>query len=192
MVGYPSRPVHVSSCKGREVSANSAACYPSKVVVTVKRGLLRAGRIVTDHTSFRVRRDADGSYIVPESSSQEPGRVRYLFLRDYLFVENPFHKIEIVFHPTETSFDFDNRTYRIEPMTEGKIVIRDRDRTVVEGRVTPSGVRLERIAIELEPIQNELAFGLALRSEDLDRQFHPKVGGAGNKPWIPPIAPPCD
>jgi hypothetical protein len=29
----------------------------------------------------------------------------------------------------------------------------------------------------LEPIQNGLAFGLALRSEDLDQQFHPKGPG---------------
>jgi len=145
------------------------------VVVTVKRGVLRAGRVVVDHVSFRVRRDADGSYLVPESASHEPGRVRYLTLRDHLFLETLLNKIEIMFHPKETSFGFDERTYRIEPITDGKILIRERDRTVVEGHVTPSGVRLETVAPELEPIQNGLAFGLALRSEDLDRQFHPKA-----------------
>jgi hypothetical protein len=48
---------------------------------------------------------------------------------------------------------------------------------VLEGRVTPSGVRLETLAMDLEPIQKELAFCLALRSEDLDRQLSPGAVG---------------
>jgi hypothetical protein len=147
------------------------------VTITVKRGVVRPGRIVVDHVSYRVHRDRDGSFIVPEIAAEGPGRVRYLSLRDEMFLENPSYQVEVRFRPGETSFEFDRNTYRIEPMTEGRILVRERERTVVEGRVTPSGVRLEAVAPELQPIQNELAFGLALRSEDLDRQFHPKAPG---------------
>lgn len=142
------------------------------MVITVKRGLIRAGRIVVDHDTYRVRRDGKGSFIVSKSGADASGLVRYLKWRDLLFLENPPHKVEIRFLPGETSFEFDNRTYRIGPMTDGHVVIHERDRKVVEGRVTASGVRLETVAVELEPIKNELAFGLALRSEDLARQFH--------------------
>jgi len=147
------------------------------VTIVVKRGLVRAGRIVVDEVSYRARRDGMGSYIVPEARTQAPGHVRYLFWRDHLYLENPSHRVEILFHTGETSFEFDDRTYQIGPMTEGHVIIRERNRTVVEGSVTPSGVRLETIAVELEPIQNELAFGLALRSEDLFRQLN--YGGTG-------------
>jgi len=153
----------------------SRFCLPTNVAVIVKRGLVRPGRVLVDHTTYRVRRNRDGSFVVPEAASQSPGRVNYLFLRDQLFLENPLYKVAVLFHTGETTFEFDRRTYSIGPLTDGRVLIREQDRTVVEGRVTPTGVRLDTIAAELEPIQNELAFGLALRTEDLDRQFNPHI-----------------
>ena len=91
------------------------------MVITVKRGLIRAGRIIVDHDTYRVRRDGKGSFIVSKSDADASGLVRYLKWRDLLFLENPPHKVEIRFLPGETSFEFDNRTYRIEPMTDGHV-----------------------------------------------------------------------
>jgi hypothetical protein len=146
-------------------------------LITVRRGLVRAGRVIVDDVRWRVKRDGKEDFKVHGPDFRVVGGIRYLFWRDTALLETPLHKIEISFRSQETSFVFASRTYRLGSMNEGRIVIRERERVVLEGRVTPSGVRLETLAMDLEPIQKELAFCLALRSEDLDRQLNPGAVG---------------
>ena len=138
--------------------------------VLVRRGIVRAGRLIADGVSYRIRRAGQGEYLIQRMGPYDIGCVRYFAYRDHLILENPWGRIEIRFHPTGTSFAFDRRFHRIGSMLEGRIVIYERHRLVAKGRVTPSGVRLETLAPDLHPIQRELALGLALRSEDLSRQ----------------------
>jgi len=142
------------------------------LVVTVKRGLVRAGRILIDGTNIRVRRDRQGSYVIPAFGSQGLAHVQYFFMRDRLVLKTARGEVEITFGRNLATFEFDARTYQIESMSKGDIIVRERDRIVIEGRVTVSGVRLQKVSTDLEPIQIEFAFGLALRSEDLSRQSH--------------------
>jgi hypothetical protein len=99
-------------------------------------------------------------------------------MRERLLLDNSRGEIEVKFDPNLGTFEFDGRTYVIGSMKGGDILVRERDRRVIEGRVTVSGVRLEKVAIDLVPIQRELAFGLALRSEDLAREARmaPRTG----------------
>jgi hypothetical protein len=143
------------------------------MLIKVRRGLVRAGRVIVGEVSWRVKREDEGVFNVYGSDFRLAGCIRYLFWRDHAFLETGSHKVEISFHSRESSFVFNGATFRLGSMNEGRIVIRERDRVVMEGRVTPGGVRLEAVAMDLEPIQRELAFCLALRSEDLYRQFHP-------------------
>ena len=117
-----------------------------------------------------------GEYLIRGTGPQDSGRVRYFWDRDHAILENPFGEVEIRFRPNGTHFVFDRRTYRIGSMIYGRIVIYERDRLVAKGRVTPSGVRLDTLAVDLHPIQRELALVLALRSEDLSHQAGRKSG----------------
>ena len=56
-------------------------------------------------------------------------------------------------------------------MDFGEISIKEGDRPVVRGHGTVSGVRLLEVAPEIEALERELAYGLALRSLALDKDL---------------------
>lgn len=155
------------------------------MVVAVKRGLVRTGQVVVDGTSYRIRREREGWLSILDSAGHVSGRIRYLEFRDRFALTNGHGNVDTVFRPGYGSFEFGGRTYVIESMESGQLVVHQDLRSVVRGRVTPEGVRLEFVAGELHPIQKELALGLALRSEDLSR-LHAWTGGVG--PGVSPRA----
>src|SRR5207249_10249545 len=129
-------------------------------------------RITTLRPNMRARRDRNGSYVIPALGDQGHANVQYLFMRERLELKKARSEVEITFGRNLATFEFDARTYQIGSMSKGDNIVRERDRIVIEGRVTVSGVRLQKVSTDLEPIQRELAFGLALRSEDLSRQSY--------------------
>lgn len=68
-------------------------------------------------------------------------------------------------------------------MDFGNISIKEGGRPAVRGHTTVSGVRLLVVAPDLEPLERELAFGLALRSSALDKDLwdedHPLLARFG-------------
>ncbi len=133
--------------------------------VIVGRGIVRAGRVTLDGVSYRVRRWKEGAFLVSAPPPMRPGWVRYFEYRDRAVVSAQDENLEIHFHPATTTIGWRGRAYRLASMTQGRIRITEGDREVVRGRVTPSGIRLDRVAPELLPIIRELALFLGKDGE---------------------------
>src|SRR6266508_120865 len=167
---------------------NRAVRWP--VAVVAKTGILGGGRVRTEEGVYRIRQAADGWYSIL-GRTPASGRVRYNGARDILEIERPGVSLSIQFRSEleKTAFELDRTVYDVATMDFGRISIRERGRSVVEGRVTPSGVRLESVAPDLQPIERELAFGLALRSNEYARGFSQadRAGDGWTMPPPPPI-----
>lgn len=144
------------------------------MAVVAKIGLREQhGKVRTAEGIYEVRRSPDAWYTIPGPAAGEPGRVKYDDERDVLYIERPGVGLSIRFlgETERTTFAFGGQTYDVATMDFGTISIRDGDRRVVLGHVTVSGVRLLSVAPELQPIERELAFGLALRSDAISKGF---------------------
>ena len=143
------------------------------MAIVAKTGILGGGKVRTEDAVCKVRPAGEGWYSIPGRTSGDSGRVRYHGARDILEIERPGVSLSIQFRSEleRTTFELDRTVYDVATMDFGHISIREQGRSVVEGRVTPSGVRLESVAPDLQPIERELAFGLALRSNELARIF---------------------
>ncbi len=144
------------------------------MAVIAKIGLLRkGGKVRTKEGVFDVTLNEDGRYVVPGRAGEDPGLVRYDFDRQVLHIERPAVTLEIRFRPEleRTTFDYGGHRYEIGTMDFGTILFTEAGRAAIRGHVTISGVRLLSVASDLEPIERELAFGLALRSSALDDLF---------------------
>ncbi len=131
------------------------------------------GKVRTAEGIVEVRRSPDGTYSVPAPAAGESGRVKYDDEHDMLEIERPGVYVSIHFRgETEhTRFEFGGHVYEVGTMDFGAISIKEGGRPVVQGHVTVSGVRLLSVAPDLQPIQRELAFGLALHSDAISKGF---------------------
>ncbi len=144
------------------------------MVVVAKVGVLEEhGKVRTEDGTFAVRPADDGWYTVAGKTPEDSGRVRYDANRALLEIERPGTRVTILFRPEleHTVFQFGGTTYEVATMDFGAISIKDGTRSAVEGHVTVSGVRLLTVSVDLQPIERELAFGLALRSSETDKDF---------------------
>jgi len=157
------------------------------VAVVAKTGILGGGRVRTEEGVYGIRQAADGWYSILGRTAGDSGRVRYNGARDILEIQRHGVRLSIQFRSEleRTTFELDRTVYDVATMDFGRISIRERGRSVVEGRVTPSGVRLESVAPDLQPIERELAFGLALRSNEVARGFR-QADRAGDGWTTPP------
>lgn len=131
------------------------------------------GKVRTDGGVFDVEHAGEGWFAVSGPAAEGAGRVRYEPNQGILEIERPGIRLVVDFQPEMqgTRFTFGGHTYQAGSMDFGTIWIKDGERNVVQGHVTLSGVRLTLVAPEMQPIERELAFGLALRGEALDEDF---------------------
>jgi hypothetical protein len=152
------------------------------VVVAVKLGLLEQhGKVRTAEGIFEVRRGDDGWYSVAGPNPEASGRVRYDAEQELLEIDHEGTDLSIHFRPEleRTTFELDGRVYDVASMHSGEISIKGGTRLVVRGHATVSGVRLTTVDVDLQPLERELAVGLALRSTALEEEFwkedHPRL-----------------
>ena len=149
------------------------------MVVVVKIGISgKKGKVRTPEGTFDVSRAADGWYSVAGPVGQEPGRVRYNDDRNLLEIERPGLSLSIHFRPEleHTTFELNGHAYEVATMDFGIISIKEGDLPVVRGHGTISGVRLLEVAPDFEPLERELACGLALRAAAADKDFWAEDG----------------
>ena len=132
------------------------------MTVDFRMGFLR-DRLIVGPREYEVQRGRQGwrHVVDPHGGS---GRVRYDSWRDRILIESPVGSLQIRFRWRNTTFLWRGRTYRITPMVWSRITISDGDRPVVEARLTWSGVRLESLSPDFQPIERELAIGLGQRA----------------------------
>ncbi len=155
------------------------------VAVVAKLGVLEDHhKVKTDEGSFDVVPSEAGGYIVGAPSGQEPGLVSYETEQHVLDIRRPEVRVVIRFRPqTErTTFTLDEHVYDVGTMDFGNVDISERGRPVVRGYTTMSGVRLVSVAPELQPIERELAFGLALHSAWADETYARPESPSGEVP----------
>ncbi len=144
------------------------------MVVVAKVGILEEhGRVRTEEGTFAVRPEDEGWFTVAGKTPEDAGRVRYDAPRELLEIERSGITVSIQFRPEmeKTIFNLDSHVYEVATMDFGNIDIHEGNRPVVKGHVTVSGVRLLSVESDLQPIERELAFGLALRSSEADKDF---------------------
>ena len=146
--------------------------------VLVKHRLRGDGRIWIDYTKTKVLRDTGGWYAVQSPSSLEDARVLYRPAQDLVVIEQSEEFLRVPFKDGEGTFTWEGRTYRIGSMALGEVRIHEGSRPVAQGWATTSGLRLEIVEPELLGLVRALAWGLALRSEDLARDAR-RLGGGG-------------
>lgn len=131
------------------------------------------GKVRTDAGVFDVVHVGEGWFTVSGPVAEGIGRVRYEPSQGILEIERPGIRLVVDFQPEMegTRFTFQGHAYQAGAMDFGTIWIKEGERKVVQGHVTASGVRLTLVAPEVQPIERELAFGLALRGEALDEDF---------------------
>ena len=125
-------------------------------------GLLR-DRIRVGPSEYAVQRGRQAWRFVVDPHSGS-ARVRYDSWRDRILIESPVGFLQIRFRWRNTTFLWRGRTYRITSMIWSHITIFDGERPVVEARLTWSGVRLESLGPDFQPIERELAIGLGQRA----------------------------
>jgi len=132
------------------------------MTVDLRMGLLR-DRIWVGPSEYEVQRGRQGWQHVVDPHGGG-GRVRYDSWRDRILIESPVGSLQIRFRWRNTTFLWRGRTYRITSMVRSGITILDGERPVVEARLTWSGVRLESLGPDFQPIERELAVGLGQRA----------------------------
>ncbi len=142
------------------------------MIVAAKHRFLRPSVVTADATRCRVRKEGSDGYRIEGPNPSDVGRLVYRKWKGEATIERTEGIVSIRFQPQGTDFVWDRRTYHLGDMLDGDIRIREGERLVVEGRVTVSGVRLETRIPDLDPIARELAFVLALRSENVIRAAH--------------------
>jgi hypothetical protein len=120
-------------------------------------------RILVDGATVPVRRERGGWYRVEGPTPGRASLVRYSPFRDRIRIETPEASVDIPFRWRGTRFAWRARTYVVRPMLWTRVTIEEGGRTVVRGRTTLHGIRLDHVSPELEPIAKELALGFAFR-----------------------------
>lgn len=123
-------------------------------------GFLRH-RVFVDGVPLAVRRERGGWHGIDDASGNP--RVLYAPLRDQIRIETVDGPLEIRFRWRGTTFAWRGRTYRVRSMLLGDVRIEEAGRTVIRGKTTWRGVRLDAVAPELEAIAPALAPGFAFR-----------------------------
>lgn len=144
------------------------------MVVVAKVAILEEhGKVRTDEGTFAVRAADEGWFTVAGKTPEDSGRVRYDPARALLEIDRPGVQVSIQFRPEleKTIFSLEGHLYEVATMDFGDIFIHEGNRSVVRGHVTVGGVRLLSVESDLKPIERELAFGLALRSSEADKEF---------------------
>ena len=144
------------------------------MVVVAKVGILEEhGRVRTEDGTYAVRPGDDGWFTVAGKTPEDSGRVRYDAARGLLEIERPGVQVSVQFRPEleKTIFNLEGHAYEIATMDFGDISIHEGSRAVVRGHVTVGGVRLVSVEGDLKSIERELAFGLAIRSSEVDKEF---------------------
>ena len=137
--------------------------------VLVKHRLRGDGRIWIDYAKTKVLQDTGGWYAVQSPSGLEDARVLYRPVQDMVVIEQLGQFLRVPFHDGEGTFSWQGRTYRVGSMALGEVRIHEGARPVATGLVTTSGLQLETVEPELLGIVRALAWGLALRSEEIAR-----------------------
>ena len=132
------------------------------VTIEVRIGLLR-DRVFEGSREFEVRRGRDGWRYIGDAP-RGANRVRYDGWRDVLVIESSHGSFRIRIRWRNTTFAWRGRSYRIEHSFLSRVTIFQGDRPAVQGHLTWSGIRLERVDPEFRDIERELAFGLAHRA----------------------------
>ncbi len=155
------------------------------MVVVAKIGIRGKGKVRTQEGVYNVGLADDGWFTVSGPPAEGAGRVRYRDERDMLEIERGDLKLSIHFRPEleHTTFEMNGHMYEVATTDFGNILIREGSRPVVRGHGTVSGVRLLAVAVDLAPIERELAFGFALRlgaqEKDLWDEEHPLLARWG-------------
>ena len=137
-------------------------------MIEVRLGLRNSLRI--DASVYRIAPERNGWYRI-DGLSTGPRRVRYELLHDRFRIESPVARLSVQFRMRRSGFEWGGRTYRIRPMIlfkpigRGLVLILSQEKPVAKGRLTVTGVRLDFVDPELEPISAEIALGLALRGQ---------------------------
>ncbi len=174
--GLGTRPIEDSSpgrraSDGRHITLRGVRFA---VVVVAKIGLLgEKGKVRTPAGIFGVHPGDDNWYSVEGPVTEGAGRVRYDDERNLLEIQRPGISLSIHFRPEleHTTFELNGHLYEVGTMDFGDITIKEGNLRVVRGHGTISGVRILEVAPELESVERELAFGLALRSAALDKDL---------------------
>ena len=133
------------------------------VTVEARMGILR-DRLYVDRHECEILRGRHGWRHVVDPNGRG-GRVRYDSWRDRIDIESPDGSLQIRFRLRHTTFSWRGRTYSVTSTGWSRVTVTDEQRrTVVEARLTWSGIRLESLDPEFRPIERELALGLAQRS----------------------------
>ncbi len=144
------------------------------MVVAVRLALLEhRGKVRTPEGTVEVRRGDDGWFVIPGLGSEPSGRVRYDAEREALALEHGDVRVSVQFRreSQDTTFTMGGHVFTLGRMDFGELSIREGTRVIVRGHATLSGVRLTLVGPELQPMERELALGLALRGSSLDDEF---------------------
>ncbi len=155
-------------------------------MIEVRLGLRNTLRI--DASLQPIVRERNGWHRI-DGLPNGPRRVRYEMIRGRLHIESGAARLRVQFRLRHSGFNWRGRRYDIRPMIlfqpfgRGRVSILCDGGQVVNGRLTFTGVRLDYVAPELEPLSAELALGIALRGQAyLDALAG---GGGGNAVVIP-------
>ncbi|HKZ90122.1 MAG TPA: hypothetical protein VJ300_07695 [Thermoplasmata archaeon] len=132
------------------------------MVLEARIGLLR-DTVLDRGIPIAVRRESGGWRSLPLPGGSEVGRVLYDGLRDRISVVTIDGTLDIRFRWRRTSFEWRGRRYAVGRMLWGHFTITEGTRIVASGTPTMSGVRLDDVMADLEPIARALVLALALR-----------------------------
>jgi len=155
-------------------------------VIEVRLGLRNAIRI--DAVAYPIVKERNGWHRI-DGLANGPRRVRFELLHDRFRTDSTDGRIVVQFRLRHSGFEWQGARYRIGPMIlfrplcRGPVIITRQENPVMTGRLTYTGVRLDYIAGELEPISPELALGLALRGQ----AYLDVLSGAGSDYVFVPI-----
>lgn len=130
------------------------------MTVEAKIGLIHH-RVLVDGVELGVQNERDGWHRI--EGAPHASRVRYSGWSDRLWIEGPEGPMEIRFRWRGTNFTWRGREYRVRSSLWNRVLVEEGGRVALSGRTTWSGVRLQYVAPDLEPISSALALGLALR-----------------------------
>jgi hypothetical protein len=132
------------------------------MTIEVRLGLLRH-TLVVDGVRIPIRREGHGWYALEDPSRPAVSRIRHGPFSDRLQLVTPAGTVDIRFGWRRSEFSWNGRAYRVRSVLGRQVRVEDGPRVAMEGKTTWSGIRVDYVAPDLEPIAQELATGLAFR-----------------------------
>lgn len=129
-------------------------------------GVLRT-RVVQDGVRLPVVREPGGWIAIARPRDGGTVRMRYGAILDRVNISAPEGRLEFRFRSGGAFFDWAGRRYRIGPLIWGRVTVLEGERPAITGKVTFSGVRINYVSPELEPIALGLAAALGYRAAAL-------------------------